>query len=181
MKAHLRQIMQVGQAKERRINVFAKVGDSITESMAFLFDLGYGWENLGEHTYLSEVVEYYRETTVDTMDGEAHNSFNRQSLCGVSGDCAPLEGGPNSTLYQEIEAISPGVAIIMYGTNDITLSDLNTFRADLGRIVSTCEEEGVIPILSTIPDRLDSPEAGALAHEFNAVIRDVAREHNIPS
>lgn len=182
MKAHLQEIMQTGQAKGRRINVFAKVGDSITESMAFLYDLGYGWENLGEYTNLSGIVEYYREVTVDTMDGEEHNSFNRQSLCGVSGDCAgaPLEGGRNSTLYSEFDEINPGVAIIMYGTNDIALSDLGTYRRDMNAIIDVCEEEGVIPILSTIPDRLDGSREGELALEYNDAIRSIARERNVP-
>jgi len=57
MKAHLRQIMQIGQAKEKRINVFAKVGDSITESMAFLNDYCCGWYDLGPHTELEEIIQ----------------------------------------------------------------------------------------------------------------------------
>ncbi len=182
MKAHLQDIMAAGHARGQQINVFAKVGDSISESMAFVFDLGDGYENLGDNTYLSEIVDYFREVTVDTMDGEAHNSFNRQSLIAISGACAgaALEAETNRALYQEFEAINPGIAIIMFGTNDVILSDLETYRREMNRILDVCEEEGVIPILSTIPDRLDSPEAGALALEYNAAIRQMARSRDIP-
>jgi len=182
MKAHLQEIMATGRARGRQINVLAKAGDSISESMAFVFDLGEGYENLGDNTYLSEIVDYFREVTVDTMDGEAHNSFNRQSLIAISGACAgaALEAETNRALYQEFEAINPGMAIIMFGTNDVILSDLETYRREMNKILDVCEEEGVIPILSTIPDRLDSPEAGALALEYNAAIREMARSRDIP-
>jgi hypothetical protein len=182
MKANLQEIMAVGREKGRRPNVFAKVGDSITESMAFLYDIGFGWHDLGEYTYLQEVVDYYSEVTVDNMDGEAHNSFSRQSLCGVSGDCAgaPLENGANATLYREFEEINPGVAIIMFGTNDVALTDHATFTRELDRLVTVCEEEGVIPIMSTIPDRLDGEREGQIAIEYNEIIRGMARSHNVP-
>jgi lysophospholipase L1-like esterase len=186
MKTHLRQIMQVGQAEGKRINVFAKVGDSITESMAFLSDYCCGWYDLGPHTELEGVIQYFVAAHADELEAQAnpyHTSFDRMSLAAESGAHAGymLEGGADSNLMQEINAIQPGLAIIMFGTNEaLAGEDVATYKANLKQIVTILKEEGVIPIVSTIPDLVSPAEGGERIPAFNQAIKEVALEEQVP-
>jgi hypothetical protein len=186
MKAHLRQVMQVGQAKGKRLNVFAKIGDSITESMAFLNNYCCGWYDLGPHTELEEVIQYFAAVHVDELEAQVnpyHTSFDRMSLAAESGAHAAymLEGGADSSLMQEINAIQPGLAIIMFGTNEaLAGEDVATYKANLKQMVTILEEEGVIPILSTIPDLAPPAEGGERVAAFNQAIKEVTLEEQVP-
>jgi lysophospholipase L1-like esterase len=186
MKAHLRQIMQIGQAKGKRINVFAKVGDSITESMAFLNDYCCGWYDLGPHTELEEVIQYFAAAHADELEAQAnpyHTSFDRMSLAVESGAHAAymLEGGADSSLMQEVNTIQPGLAIIMFGTNEaLAGEDIATYKANLKQIVTILKGEGIIPILSTVPDLVPPAEGGERIPALNQAIKEVALEEQVP-
>ena len=77
--------------------------------------------------------------------------------------------------------MTPGLAIIMYGTNDLARgADIETFKGNLEQIISILEQEGVIPILSTIPDMISLASRGDMVSIFNSAIREIAQERNIP-
>jgi pSer/pThr/pTyr-binding forkhead associated (FHA) protein/lysophospholipase L1-like esterase len=186
MKEHLRQIMQEGQARGMRISVFAKVGDSISESMAFLNDYCCGWYDLGPSKELEDVIQYFAATHVDELEAQTnpyHTSFDRMSLVAVSGAQASfaLEGGDGSALMQEINAIKPGLAIIMFGTNEaLAGEDVATYKDNLKQIVAVLKKEGIIPILSTIPDLVPPAEGGERIPAFNQAVKEVALEEQVP-
>jgi lysophospholipase L1-like esterase len=186
MKAQLRQIMQDGQAKGKQIDVFAKIGDSITESMAFLNDYCCGWYDLGSHMELEEIIQYFATAHVDELQAQVnpyHTSFDRMSLAAQSGahTAHVLEGGADSGLMQEISAIQPGLAIIMFGTNeDLAGEDVAAFKANLAQIVTVLKGEGVIPILSTIPDLVPPAEGSERVSAFNQAMKEVALEERVP-
>ncbi|MEO8395471.1 MAG: SH3 domain-containing protein, partial [Chloroflexota bacterium] len=73
---HIRQVYANGQRLGNHANVFAKIGDSITESILTLNPIGDGLYNLGDYAYLQAVIDFYTQGT--TRDG--HNSFNDHSL-----------------------------------------------------------------------------------------------------
>ena len=187
MKAQLRHIWEIGQLLGRRPAVLARVGDSITASGSFLSDIGDGRAELGPHTELAAIIRYYRAVTVDRDGGRAHNSLNRKSRAARAGwtgaDILGLRGmddpGP-APLLQEYAAISPGVALIMFGTNDLDQTGTDYFSANLEAVITTTLGDGIIPILSTIPDRRDSPQALARTPPFNAIIRDLAARYSLP-
>jgi hypothetical protein len=176
MKAQLAHIWQVGQLLGRRPAVLARVGDSITASGSFLSDIGDGRAELGSHTELAAIIRYYRAVTVDRDGGRAHNSLNRKSLAARAGwtgaDILGLRGtdGSPAPLLQEYAAVNPAVALIMFGTNDLDQTGTDYFSANLEAVITTTLGEGIIPILSTIPDRMDSPQAIARTPPFNAII-----------
>ncbi len=190
MKARLRTIYLEGQSSGNRSSVFAKIGDSITESASFLSDIGYGWETLGSYSSLSTTISYFRSTTAF---GSA-NSFNRPSACATAGwsaDYASLSGylysgmasscptPYNTPLRCELHATRPSFAIIMYGTNDLErYNDLTAFQNSITQIVNETINANVIPILSTIPPRLDS--FGSRVASYNQVIINVAQTQQIP-
>ncbi len=186
VKSHLQKILERGQDNGMRSDVFAKIGDSITASRNFLVDIGCGQYDLGSYGYLKDVIDFYSATMVDTESSpctESNNSFTRQSLSAVSGwtSVDALEGGANSALYREIRALRPRLAIIMYGTNDLARgADIQTFKGNLEQIISILEQEGIIPILSTIPDMVSLASRGDMVSIFNSTIREIAQERNIP-
>lgn len=180
---HLQEIFQRGQQMGNRADVFSKIGDSITVSSNFLHPLGRGQYNLGEFTYLQDVINYYSQTTARTG-----NSFVNQSLAATEGWSAFAALTPNSAnpqfcgagelpLLCEYRTVRPSVALIMFGTNDAGFRSDEEFYNDMQRIVTLTEEQGIIPILSTIPNR---PDVAHRVQAFNAIIRDIAASNNLP-
>ena len=175
--ARVRAIRAVGAARGMREGVFAKIGDSITESGSFLFDVGEGWYELGAFTALEPTIQHFRAQALGDR-----NSFNRPSACATAGWTAAsaLEGDPSSPLRTELSATRPGYAVVMYGTNDIDRDTPDGLQRNLTRVLEIIEENGTVPVLSTIPDRTDRAEAGALAITMNSRIRALAAARRIP-
>lgn len=176
-----RRIYLRGQQMGNRADVFAKVGDSITASDLFLDPVGNGGLRLHGYESLRPAVEFFSQTPART-----HNSFANTSLAAGGGwttadvlDPARSRAGicqpGESPLICEYRVLRPAVALIMLGTNDVVILDAATYRANLNRIVEISIDMGVIPVLSTIPDR-----PGAPVSDFNRVIRATASAHGIP-
>lgn len=176
--AHVRELAARGRALGNRTEVFAKIGDSITESASFLWDCGFGWYTLDAYADLEPTIRYF--STVTFADGR--NSFNRPSLAAMGGWIAAdaLTGDSDSPIAREIDGARPLWAIIMFGTNDLDRSDLGTYSANLARIVELIEARGVVPVLSTIPPRADTEHAASLVPLFNDVVRALAYERHLP-
>lgn len=197
MKTRLRAILADGKSKGNRPEVFAKIGDSITESGSFLQGIGCRDEALGDYGSLAATIEYFRATKfpagyASTWCDEA-NSFNRGSASAVAGWSAdqalqPLDP-PNpacpapyaTALACELHLLKPGIALIMYGTNDLQrYGDPQNYRANLTRIVKEVIANGTIPILSTIPPRIDDTSLVESVETHNRVVAVVAEENGIP-
>ena len=179
MKTTLRRLVGVGQAHGARAGVFVKLGDSITESASFLKDIGHGWYDLDAYRTLEQTIAFFRATPTDR---EGNDSFARASDAAVAGWTSDhaLAGPPPNAIAREIDALHPSLAFIMFGTNDVNRSDVPTLAHNLSRIVDECVSRGVIPVLSTIPDRLDAPTAHDRVPSFNAAIVQVARTRQVP-
>jgi hypothetical protein len=175
---HVRQVRARGVAMAVRANVFAKIGDSITESASYLHDVGFGWYTLGAYASLEPTIAFFRAYRFV----EDINSFNRASVCAMGGwrADAALEGDPNSALRRELALTRPAYALVMYGTNDLDHVAPGSFRATLARIVDIIELGGTIAAISTIPDRLDRSDAAARVPMFNDAIRSLANERHLP-
>ncbi len=193
MKTHLQSVYSSGQASGKRSDVFAKVGDSITESNSYLADLGCpgGTDNMGAHSSLTSTVTYFSSRSLGSAPVWCGlgNSFTRASMVAVMGwtsdaalattSACPVPN--NSYLKCELATIQPSYAFIMYGTNDLQqVNDLTIYRANLNRIIDDVEGAGVIPVLSTLPPRLDSTTLNTRVAQYNAVVIEVAQTRNIP-
>jgi hypothetical protein len=179
LKVRLRAIAEVGVQHGMRHDVFAKVGDSITESGSFLQDVGHGWFDLAEYASLEPTVAYFHRTSVDSSGSD---SFARASSAATSGWTSgdAVDGSPDAVL-REIDAIHPALALVMFGTNDIDRATLFEFEHNLARIVDECIGRGVIPVLSTIPDRSDTPLARDRVPIYNARIVALATSRQLPT
>jgi hypothetical protein len=196
MKERLRAVLAHGKVLGNRPRVFAKVGDSISAGSAFLSALDCSrparW---GRFPHLRSTVTFYRRQHVThaSVPCEPTTSFGRASRAAVPGwtvdDALAFPGGEprdgcergESPLECEYRDLAPAVAIVMYGTNDVGYTeDPTRFRQGLRELVRTSVDWGVIPILSTIPPRLDRPRIGRRVAAYNAAIARVAREEQVP-
>ena len=176
--ARVRAIRADGLSRGNRANVFAKIGDSITEAGGFLQDIGDGFYDLAGYRWLQPTVTYFNGVRFS----DNRNSFSRYSGSAMGGwiSSQPLDGDPNSPLRNELNATRPLYGIVMIGTNDLDRTTLETYTANLTRIVTIMEEFGTVPIVSTIPDRNDQAAPAARVPSFNEAIRALARSRNLP-
>lgn len=177
----LGQIVQRGQELGNRPDVFSKVGDALTTSEHFFAPIGRGQVDLGEFGYLRDVITFYAATAArDT------NSFADTSLAAGSGWTSQSVLSPalantdichsgETPLACEYRIVKPSIALIMLGTNDLELYDAVTYRSSMESIVQITLESGVIPVISTIPER-----AGYDVTPFNSVIYALSEQYGIP-
>jgi hypothetical protein len=180
-----RAILTAGQTLGRRTDVFLKVGDSNTDAGPAV-EVGY-LRPLGSNDYdpTTTGLAGYGQPLLDTLaafrspvDGTS-NSFTRYDHTAQPGfqvtSVLPLLAG-------EVSATDAGVALVMLGTNDLAAgTSPDQFRANLTRLVSTLANDGVVPVLSTIPDStINGGARAALVRTFNQVIADVAADNHVP-
>jgi hypothetical protein len=183
-----------------RPNVFSKIGDSISQSPAFLQGLGCGQWRLGRYSGLRPEIAYFARRGLPGRSSECGaraNSFSRNSAATLffrtsswplsTGDTPdPLCGPGETPLDCEFRLDKPAFALILLGTNDVTVGHANngdplaSFTANIDRIVSTARSLGVAPILSTIPPRTDSAVAEASTEELNAGLWRLAATRHVP-
>ncbi len=208
LKARLQAILADGATKGNRADVFAKVGDSITYSFEYLHGVGCGVENLASHSTLTTTIAYFRSTTfpesyATAIEGEKQvthcpptsNALNRVSAAAVVGWGAQNALEPVDTTVHpecnngeialdcELRLLKPGIALIMFGTNHIGIGLDSNFQASLTSVVDAVIAQGVIPVLSTIPARLDQPNGVPLTpfvDEANRQIIAVAEDRQVP-
>lgn len=180
-----REIYLKGVGLGNRADVFSKVGDSITASEKFLRPLGIGGLRLDAYGYLGDVFNHFSRTTART-----HNSFANLSLAArnnwTSYDVLNPANNPPGVcpadmlpLVCEYTLTKPSIALIMFGTNDVAWVEPEAFSVNLDTIIQISVDMGVIPVLSTIPDKI-SGEGGGNVDHFNRIIRDAAGRHGIP-
>lgn len=177
-----REIYLRGQNLGNRRNVFTTIGDSITDTPWFLrqFPVSY---NLGQYGYLLPTLQYFM--AVNDLPG---TSFDHISMATKSGwstlvildpayantvQCLPGE----IPVACEMRLRKASIVLIMIGTNDVPMSTADEYRPRLERIIEICIEYGVIPVLSTIPPRVDAPDKVV---QYNEVIKATAQRYNIP-
>lgn len=189
---HLEKIAARGASLGNRPGVFAKIGDSITSSPSFLQALACRRPRLGAWSELRGTVGFFGETTVprgsEVAQCEVSNSYSRAGVAAVPGwravdALAPLESPPEClglpAVSCELQLLHPSVALIMFGTNDLTDFSAVQFRRDLARVARLVEGAGTIPVISTIPPRARWPYSHRVAR-FNAEIAALAENRALP-
>lgn len=158
-------------------DAFVKIGDSNTANPAFLGCFAGKDVKLGEHAALEKTRAHFAGRNVDAF----RTAFDRTSTSATIGWLAgqPLQGWP-SHLEQEIGAVKPAFAVVMLGTNDDRPGGYELFVKNLTAVVDRTLALGVVPLLSTIPPRVDAPAAAARVPEMNRAIRALAESRQIP-
>lgn len=181
--SHLDAIYVIGQQRGNRDYVFSKVGDSITVSRNFLHPFGIGRYDLGDYPYLESTVAQFSQ-----YNARIGNSFINESLAAHEGWSANHVLNPQSAnarfcqagespLLCEYRIVQPTIAIIMFGTNDAGYRTAEQYTTDMREIIRLTEAQGIIPILSTIPNRPDTPFQVV---SLNNIVQQLATEHHLP-
>lgn len=179
----VRRIAARGRALGRERTVFSKVGDSITATQQAYNALGGEDVNLRAFYYLQPTLDHYMQGAIS---GE--NPFTRESLAAAIGWSSPVVLNPDfadptlclpgeSPLLCEYRLNNPSVALIMFGTNDVSQIDDSTYYFYMEQILQQSIEQGVIPVLSTIPPRVDYEAA---TEAFNAVLLTLTETYQVP-
>ncbi len=86
----------------------------------------------------------------------------------------------DTPLMCELQAAQPAVAFIIPSAYDAEKRQPDAFRDDLARIVEITKQLGVVPVLTTIPDRVDAPVLGGWVSVYNGVVIEVAQTQRAP-
>jgi len=174
--SHAREIFLAGQALGKQDFVFSMVGDSNTDNPAFMLPFDVGGYDLGSYSDLQLTVDYFK------------GSFSRDSAAAVGGfsttkvlDPANADGrcnGGESPLACEYRLNQPSVALILLGTGD--QHTWQGFEARYRQIIEYTIAQGIVPVLITKADDLESLENTAPVGYINTTIRQLAVEYDVP-
>jgi hypothetical protein len=177
-----REIYVQGQRIGNRATVFSKIGDSITDERWFLYPIGERRAVLYEYSSLQGVIDRYLGVTARTS-----NSFDNESIAATGGwDSFDLLDPANSAPYSfcgnvsplecELRTVRPAVALILIGGNDAQDHlDNGSYESNLRKMVSTCIDLGVIPVLYTLPWNIFRD-----VRPYNEAVKWVAADYQIP-
>ena len=200
-KAILQKIHRKGLELRNHENTFAKVGDSITASESFLMDIGCSGENLADYQSLQTTINYFRIYQFSTKYGtgwcNVANSFTANSPSAQPGWSAHYALDTNwlyapyhdncpypydTPIACEFKLTRPSIVFIMFGSNDSNhlYNKPSDFYLSLSELIEISIDNGIIPVLSTIPPRNDNSIASSRVAMFNTVIINVARQYHIP-
>jgi hypothetical protein len=192
VSSHLEKIASRGARLGNQPGVFAKIGDSITASPSFLQALACRRPQLGGRSELRETLEFFATTAVPRGSEEAgcevSDSYSRVGVAAVPGwravdALSRLEASPECgdlpAVSCELQLLRPSVALIMFGTNDLTDFTAVQFRRDLARVTRLVSDAGTIPVISTIPPRGRWPFSQRVAR-FNEEIAALAENRALP-
>ena len=147
---------------------FAHFGDSITVTLAFWTPLLYTRKNAGEEmeqTY-QLVKQYLKKECWRNWKGPKFGSEGRMTIRWA-----------HENIDRWLTRLNPEVALIMFGTNDLTSVGLEEYSRKTREVVEKCLDNGTVVILSTIPPRHGLAEKAAL---YADAVRTIAREMKVP-
>ncbi len=176
----LRAIAAAPAGVDKRAAVFAKIGGSTSASPNFMqcFQTDAAIKELPPE--LMPTVTHFRSVDL----GMGVTAFDRVSAAAKAGfTSTDLVTGAPTPINDEVAAILPRFAQILVGTHDLEKdqpAELYTFADNLLGTVDTLITIGVVPILSTIPQRSDLPLKDPFVARYNAVVRAVAQGRQIP-
>jgi len=168
------EIYAAGQALGNDPHAFSRMGDCDSQPFSFLgdFDEGPGAYVLGDdYAYLQVVIDYfqgsYGRTGVVAKDG--FSTASALSPLWADPDLCEVNETP---LACEVRLHKPAFMLILLGTNDYHVPE--RFERNMPVILDFLVQNGVVPILATKADNLESD------HSINEAIAMLAYEYQVP-
>jgi len=174
--ANARQIFLTGQSLGNRANAFALVGDSNTDNPAFLAPFDRGSYDLGAYGYLKDTLIYFAGSFARHSPA-AVGSFSTSKVLDPAYADSRCQAG-ESPLVCEYRLQKPSISLILIGTGD--QHTWQGFEARYRQIVEYTLAQGIIPVLITKADDLESVENTAPPGYTNAVITRLSGEYQVP-
>jgi hypothetical protein len=169
-------IFQRGQALGRAANVLSKVGDCNSADWFFLQPFGHGQYDLGEYTDLQAAVDAF-STSFTYQSYAAYNGLNARAALDPTWADPAVCRADESPLLCEYRVHNPGVAIIMFGSNDILTLTPVQFDHALRRVIYETIQAGIVPVMSPFPRDVSQPERTIL---YNQIVIRAALDFNVP-
>ena len=161
--------MRAAHARFRGISgTCAHFGDSLTVSQAY-------WAPLSHvRIHASPELEQAYDTAAARLVIECWRDwkgtrFGSQSGAGIA--------WAHENIGDWLKRLNPETAIILFGTNDVQLPDLQSYEDDLKYVLQRCLDNGTVPLLTTIPPRRDAQEQ---VEKLVAIQRELSRELHVP-
>ena len=175
-------IVDRGRSLGNAPNVFAKVGDSITDTRQFLRQIVNGYD-LYVYQDLQAVIQYF-SAPLPIVGGNSFSTISRAAKVGWASRHVldPTKSDPNmcqageTPLACEYRLTRPSVSLIMLGTNDPPNTPTD-YERNLRQIIQISVDNGVVPVLSTLPPRYKDPDA---IFQMNQIIVRLTQEYGIP-
>jgi lysophospholipase L1-like esterase len=184
------EIASRGAAIGRRAGRVGQYGDSISESWAFLRNVLVDGPVVNEtgHDY-APVIDWLRGAYADASreEGRLGEHLGKGPAYGNKGGWTLadlVDYGHPARAAERGDGLDPGNyawAIVMLGSNDIHRSrwDAADWRRRLEDLLVAIADLGIVPVLSTIPPRVEHLEDGRVG-EANDAVRVLARQLALP-
>ncbi len=172
-----RYIYRSGIWAGRDANRFTVIGDCNSESPVYLGRFAAGGYDTSSYPALASTVNWFTESFTRTSLA-THGSFNASSAFDTAwsdpNQCRSDEG----PLACELRVSNASILIVALGTGD--QHDWSSFETNYRAIIEYTLNQGVLPVLMTKADALESQEGGAPAGYINSVIRRLGAEYRVP-
>lgn len=180
-------VYKAGIAEGNNPHVFSKLGDCMTENPYFLGPFSAGQYDLGEYQSLQTVIDQFAGISSRGQSWDK-DSFATVGLASASGFnvAGPLNAmwadpkwcqGGETPLACEYRVTHASLALLMFGTNDVTYTEPDKFDFYLRTLVEESLARNVLPLLSTFPTRPEEPEQSRL---FNQIVAKIADDYDLP-
>ena len=187
--SNLAAIFNDGAARGNHAGVFALAGDETALQSGYLdpFATAGAYILDDSSSGLQAIIDWYNQLPVG-----GGNSFNSNGAAAGSGwkaqdlvtpfaaDTGACLAG-ETPLSCEFRITQPAAVLISVGANDVLSgTDINAFRTSLTQAIQIAHDSGVMPILMTLPPRLDGVVTPDQTRIYNEAIIDVANSAQVP-
>jgi hypothetical protein len=157
--------------------IFTVIGDCNAESAVYLGRFAAGGFDYSAYPTLKQTVVRFTPSFTRTSLA-THGSFNAAMAFDSTWADPKQCQGDEGPLACELRVSKASILVIALGTGD--QHDWQSFEANYRQIVDFTLKQGVLPVLMTKADALESQEGGAPVETINNVIRRVGREYGVP-
>lgn len=142
----------------------ALFGDSITVSLAFWAPLQYVKDPPQDLADALKLIKLHqREQCWRQWRGPEHGNNGRMTIRWA-----------HENVDAWLKKLNPEAAVIMFGTNDLSVLDRDEYDRKTRSVVKRCLDHGTVVILTTIPPKHGAAEkAAAFADAARAIARDL--------
>ena len=174
---HQRYLYQASKWAGRDTSIFTVIGDCNSEYAVYLGRFAASGFDTSSDPKLAYTANWFTESFSRTSLA-TRGSFNTAMAFDSTWSDPKQCGGDEGPLACELRMSKASILVIAVGTGD--QHDWRNFVANYRAIIEYTLNQGVLPVLMTKADSLDSLEGGAPADYINNVIRSLGVAYNVP-
>ncbi|HEY3288878.1 MAG TPA: SGNH/GDSL hydrolase family protein [Anaerolineae bacterium] len=174
---HQRYLYQASRWADRDTSIFTVIGDCNSEYAVYLGRFAASGMDTSNYPQLAYTVNWFTDSFSRTSVA-THGSFNAAMAFDSTWSDPKQCGSDEGPLACELRLSKASILVIALGTGD--QHDWRNFEANYRPIIEYTLNQGVLPVLMTKADALESQEGGAPVEYINDVIRSLGAEYNVP-